>query len=58
MATIVSMLLSAALLSGLLAMIATLVAGRWRDLAAILADGASTTDWDRDQLVLPLRFAA
>jgi len=58
MAMIVSVLVSFALLSGLLAMIAALVAGRWCDMAAILADGALVTDWDQDQLVLPLRYAA
>lgn len=56
--TTLSGVLSAMLLSGLLAMIATLVAARWTRIAAILADGAPITDWDRDQLVLPLRFAA
>lgn len=44
-------------LSGLLTMIATLVAARRRQIAAILAAGAAMPQ-DRDQLVLPLRYAA
>ena len=53
----ISTIVSVLLLSGLLTMIATLLAGQRHQLAAILADGAAMQR-DRDQLVLPLRYAA
>lgn len=53
----ISTIVSVLLLSGLLTMITTLVAGRRREIAAILADGVAMQR-DRDQLLLPLRFAA
>lgn len=53
----ISTIVTTLLLSGLLTMIITLVAGRRHQLAAILAQGAAKPG-DRDQLQLPLRFAA
>lgn len=57
MAWLISGVLSSVLLGGMLAMIAALVAGRWTLVSAALADGSTVSLRDRDQLVLPLRFA-
>ena len=53
----ISAVISTLLLSGLLTLIASLVAARWAMLSAIVADGAAMQH-DQDQLVLPLRYAA
>lgn len=53
----ISTVVTMVLLSSLLTMIATLIAGRRHEIAAILAAGAAMPQ-DRDQLVLPLRYAA
>lgn len=53
----ISAVISTLLLSGLLTMIASLVAARWHTVSAIFADGTAMQR-DPDQLVLPLRFAA
>ena len=58
MAWLVSGIVSSVLLGGLMLMVATLVAQRWARIAQVLADGTPVSRYDRDQWVLPLRFAA
>ncbi len=54
----VASMISAGVLSGLLALIGMLVWERLETIAAVLRDGAPVRGWDADQLRLPLRFAA
>lgn len=58
MAWLVSGIVSSVLLGGLMMMVVTLSAQRWARISQVLADGTPVSRYDRDQWVLPLRFAA
>ena len=51
-------LVTATILSGLVALIGVLLWRRLDAIAAVLRDGAPVSGWDADQLRLPLRFVA